>query len=214
MQINWVIDLLQYWHLEIQFNPLEISKGQCGVFIPTVIHKLRSSQLEKNASKKSTVYVPFDGDLSILLCVKRTLGLVRFAQLPSVYFRSCIIRQWLWFFGGGWFPDTMNWSRLSSSKDGELAGRPGGGCSTWRTDVWKCFLKTCLAAQCLDPLHIPKHFKHTCFPPAVSLKYLCVFRQGTGSIWTAGTWYQHPVPNTNSLKHVSIETTSNDIIHM
>lgn len=35
--------------------------------------------------QKITVCVPFDADLSILFCEKRTLELVRFAQLPSMF---------------------------------------------------------------------------------------------------------------------------------
>lgn len=85
--------------------------------------------------QKITVCVPFDADLSILFHKKRTLELVRLAQLP----RSCIIRQWLGFFWGCFI---MNWSRLLplfSSKESEPAERPGGGCSIWGTEVWKAF---------------------------------------------------------------------------
>lgn len=56
-----------------------------------------------------------------------------------VYFRSCIIRQWLGFFWGCFI---MNWSRLLplfSSKESEPAERPGGGCLIWGTEVWKAF---------------------------------------------------------------------------
>lgn len=101
----------------------------------------------------------------------------------SVYFRSCIIKQWLWFFGVVSSHNELEQSSATFSSprkvnlqaDQEVAVQFEEQMSG---NIFSRRAETSLAAQYPDPLHIPKHFKHICFPPAASLWIIYVLSDG------------------------------------
>lgn len=119
---NWLVIILGLG--DMIWSITDKQRTVCCLY-PMVIHKPHSSQLEKNASKKS-VYVPFDADLSTLFYAKRALELVRLAQLPSMFTSDLVsLDSGCDFFG--LFPARMNWSRVLAlllPREGEPAGRP------------------------------------------------------------------------------------------
>lgn len=179
MQIDRIIDLLQYLDLEIQLDQLQISRGHYDIFMPMVIHKPQSSKWQKNVRKPPLCSIWYRS-VSPILCKGSFRTSETCSATKYVYFRSCIIRQWLRIFF--YLVSSHNeLLLLFSSKQGKPSSRPGG-------EVWieeQLFGNTLskhsqisLAAQHPDPLHIPKHIRQICFPPAISLWIICVLSEG------------------------------------
>lgn len=64
-----------------------------------VFHKLQSSQLEKNSSKNHSLCSIWCRSVNPILCKESFRTSETCSATNYVYFRSCITRQWLWFWG-------------------------------------------------------------------------------------------------------------------